>query len=206
MRIPTPGDDDLDVIAETFVAVAEDGAGQVALAASIKLVHLGEFTASDRWDIVRFWGGRRARRARPEIAGGVTDRRHRRRAQHPRRDPRERRCWQARPQLEVHSMTATFSLADTDGFLVRSGFRVTHTQILEYPRTVRRTRALPTRDRIRARSALTGGPSRTSASETRRSSRSWPTAKAFDRGAEPRVWSLGRPHPAAPGQAPGQLH
>ena len=55
MRIPTPGDDDLDVIAETFVAVAEDGAGQVALAASIKLVHLGEFTASDRWDIVRFW-------------------------------------------------------------------------------------------------------------------------------------------------------
>lgn len=96
-----------------------------------------EFSASDRWDIVRFWDddelvalGQKAPAvsridfiddAHGTLAAILAD------FDDAKRDLK---------QLEEHSTTATFSLADTDRFLVRSGSRITNTQILEHPGTV----------------------------------------------------------------------
>lgn len=54
-RISTPDENDLQDIAEAFVSWDDDKSIPNTIDNRIKIVNYSEFSASDRWDVVRFW-------------------------------------------------------------------------------------------------------------------------------------------------------
>lgn len=54
-RVPTPDDNDLEAIADRFIAWDVARAASAAASPLVKIVPAEDFSASDRWDIARFW-------------------------------------------------------------------------------------------------------------------------------------------------------
>lgn len=132
-RIPTPNDNDLDDIAQAFVAL-QNGAGEgVADSKVMRLVDADEFSARDRWDVARFWsdselvelGIREDAITRADFVGEAVSRIETIGAE----------LEAARTELEALTSgeTKELSLSDTAYFNVRSGTRVRTADIREHP-------------------------------------------------------------------------
>lgn len=133
-RVPTPHDNDLAVIAEAFVA-AQDGERAAADASPvIRFVDPDEFSASDRWDVGRFWsddelvdlGQKPAAVTRIDF---IDDAHSQLRALLD--DFNEARS--ELEKLQEESTTATLPLSDRERFLVRSGDRIRNEDIRDHP-------------------------------------------------------------------------
>ncbi len=128
-RVPTPDDNDLEEVADRFIAWDEKRDASKAASALVKIVAPEDFSASDRWDIARFWpeeelvelGVQAAAVERTEfIDDAITQ-------------IEEIVADLASAKAELAALTdgptATVSLSDDKFFIVRSGERVRNEDI-----------------------------------------------------------------------------
>ena len=133
-RIPTPEDNDLDDIAESFIALQSGDPTIAESSAVTKLVSADQFSVDDRWDVLRFWSDEE------QIKLGYKE------------PPVERLDFIDTTRATLEELSAelaaaekelidlqgssnaiTLSLSDGDWFKVYSGTRITNEQVRNNP-------------------------------------------------------------------------
>ncbi|PKV76803.1 HsdM family class I SAM-dependent methyltransferase [Nocardia fluminea] len=139
-RVPTPDNNDLEVIAELFIRHTKEPKGSPVSRPSVyagcefvKLVPSSSFASDERWDVVRHWtddehvalGERAGTIDRDEFIQLATE------------SLKELIDELDQAQRELKSLssgtTRTYSLGDEDQFQVRSGMRIRNSDLREHP-------------------------------------------------------------------------